>query len=838
MEDPTGKLTIDDINSPKWASKFKRCKDKVPNFGFSKSTFWARVKIKNKTSDQRVWVLSQNYNRQNYVTLYKKVNESWESFSTGDLTPFKTREIQGREFSFKIKPKENTLYFIRIKGSYSKLHLTISSLQSLMQKKTIDNLISGLFFGLVISVALYNLFIFLSTKSLSYLFYILYVVFWGIFLFIKQGLSQRFLAPDSLWISNKGIVFFGAFGLFFLVLFTISFLRLKESTPKLYRGCQCLAFLYFLLITGSFIFAYTLSAKLFMFTTSFLGIPLITFCGIYRVKMDYRPAKYLLFAFSSVFLGGIVAILMTFGLLPTNILTNQAISIGVALELTILSMGLADRFNLIQEENLKLQKNYAKDLESEVDQKTKKIKSLVENLGQGFMVMDKKGIILEGATQITKDFFSIDSVGKNLSRVLKLDEEKTDTFNKWIQNVYRGILPFKDLEMLGPQSFNLDNRHIDLNYRPIYVEGSKRKIDKVICIATDKTQEINLEKQLELDKQQALFIKNCLQNPVEFVDLMDDTYDLLEHYPKIKNNENGGLFRHFHTLKARYGQFGVKDLTYYLNEVETALSKKKLDSLDSKVNHFKRELEEFVKENRLIIEAANKFMIDDGTAVEVSEILKVLGRLKTKHRKNPAPAIGEAFSYFYENSYLKDIKSKFDRYRYLINELAEKQGKGIDHSIGGDEIKVDINKYSSFINSSIHLFRNMVDHGIETEEERIEKTKPQRGRIKVDFNNNGDTFMIQMVDDGGGIDPERIKNKVPEAGLKSEEDLKELKESDIVDLIFLPGFSTKEEVTDVSGQGVGMDAVREEVERLGGSISVTSKIDEGTTFMIQLPVLS
>ena len=76
----------------------------------------------------------------------------------------------------------------------------------------------------------------------------------------------------------------------------------------------------------------------------------------------------------------------------------------------------------------------------------------------------------------------------------------------------------------------------------------------------------------------------------------------------------------------------------------------------------------------------------------VAEHIKVLGRLKTKHRKNPAPAIGEAFSYFYENSYLKDIKSKFDRYRYLINELAEKQGKGIDLGIGGDEVKVDINK--------------------------------------------------------------------------------------------------------------------------------------------------
>ena len=132
----------------------------------------------------------------------------------------------------------------------------------------------------------------------------------------------------------------------------------------------------------------------------------------------------------------------------------------------------------------------------------------------------------------------------------------------------------------------------------------------------------------------------------------------------------------------------------------------------------------------------------------------------------------------------------------------------------------------------------MVDHGIETEDERIEKAKPQRGQIKVDFKNNGDTFIIQMTDDGGGIDPERLKDKIIEKGLKSEEDLQNLKDSDLVDMIFLPGFSTKEEVTDVSGRGVGMDAVREEVERLGGTITVSSKVDEGAKFTIKLPVLS
>tara|TARA_Y100001954_G_scaffold216322_1_gene247423 strand:+ start:811 stop:2829 length:2019 start_codon:yes stop_codon:yes gene_type:complete len=468
-------------------------------------------------------------------------------------------------------------------------------------------------------------------------------------------------------------------------------------------------------------------------------------------------------------------------------------------------------------------------LEKMVEQKTKSLKGLIDNLGQGFFVIDKKGIIQEDATQITKDFFNIDPVGKSLSEVLRLDGEKKDVFEKWIRNIFRGILSFKDLRVLGPQSFESNGRYIDLDYKPIYVEGSKRKIDKVICVATDKTQEVELERKIELDKQKAEFITTCLQNPVEFVDLMDDTLELLEVYPTIKDMDEGELFRKFHTLKARYGRFGAKELTYYINKVETGISKGELDKLDSKVNKFDRKLKEFFKKNRLIIEAANKFMVNNGQAVQVSEMMEKIKKSET---------LDDLELDLYKNYLLSDIKEKFERYKPLIDELAEKQSKVIDTEFSGDEIKVDTNKYSNLINTSIHLFRNMVDHGIETEDERIEKTKPQRGQIKVDFKNNGDTFIIQMTDDGGGIDPEKIKDKVLEKGLKSEEDLQNLKDSDLVDMIFLPGFSTKEKVTDVSGRGVGMDAVREEVERLGGTISVSSKIDEGTKFTIELPVLS
>ena len=173
-----------------------------------------------------------------------------------------------------------------------------------------------------------------------------------------------------------------------------------------------------------------------------------------------------------------------------------------------------------------------------------------------------------------------------------------------------------------------------------------------------------------------------------------------------------------------------------------------------------------------------------------------------------------------------------------MEEIADKSGKAVDMELSGDKVLVEYAKFSNFVNVCIHLFRNMVDHGIEPEDERVLKEKPPRGLIKVEFQNKGDTFFITLKDDGAGIDPKKIKDKVLEKGLKNEKELKNLNDSELLDIIFDPGFSTREDVSDLSGRGVGMDAVRAEVEALGGTIFVLSKIDEGTTFTIELPVLS
>ena len=230
----------------------------------------------------------------------------------------------------------------------------------------------------------------------------------------------------------------------------------------------------------------------------------------------------------------------------------------------------------------------------------------------------------------------------------------------------------------------------------------------------------------------------------------------------------------------------------------------------------------------MVIEASRKFLIDSGNAIPISELMEKTEVLESKE---------EILSYFKENYLLSDLKVKFERYKSMVYEISKNQGKTVEMILSGDPIIVNTFQYSPFINIMIHLFRNMVDHGIEEEEKRKEKLKPIKGVISVIFKEDGKSIFVKLSDDGCGIDPRIIKEKALKKGIKEKKELELLSEKRLVDLIFLPGFSTKEEVTNISGRGVGMDAVREEVERLGGTIQVESVLDKGTTFKIELRIL-
>ncbi len=182
------------------------------------------------------------------------------------------------------------------------------------------------------------------------------------------------------------------------------------------------------------------------------------------------------------------------------------------------------------------------------------------------------------------------------------------------------------------------------------------------------------------------------------------------------------------------------------------------------------------------------------------------------------------------------IAKLFQRAPRIVRDLAREFGKEIKVVLKGEETELDRSIIEELVDPLVHMIRNSCDHGIEPPEERIQAGKPRYGTIWLEAEHQENHIVIRIRDDGRGLNAEKIKRKALEKGLISPEVAAQLGDKEIYNLIFLPGFSTADKVTSVSGRGVGMDVVRTNIEKLKGIIEVDSKPGEGTTFTIKLPL--
>lgn len=156
--------------------------------------------------------------------------------------------------------------------------------------------------------------------------------------------------------------------------------------------------------------------------------------------------------------------------------------------------------------------------------------------------------------------------------------------------------------------------------------------------------------------------------------------------------------------------------------------------------------------------------------------------------------------------------------------------------MSGEETELDRTVVDEIGDPLMHLLRNSADHGLESNDVRIQRGKPEVGSIFLDAYQDGNNVIIEVRDDGNGIDIEKIKEKALERGTVSPEQADMLTDKEILDMLFLPSFSTAKQVTDVSGRGVGLDVVKSKIEALGGDVQVKTKLGEGSTFTIRLPL--
>ncbi len=185
---------------------------------------------------------------------------------------------------------------------------------------------------------------------------------------------------------------------------------------------------------------------------------------------------------------------------------------------------------------------------------------------------------------------------------------------------------------------------------------------------------------------------------------------------------------------------------------------------------------------------------------------------------------------------MQPIGRLFKKYPRLARDLARSLGKDVELVLSGEETEMDKTMIEDLNDPLVHLVRNAVDHGVETVEGRQAAGKPEKSQVELSARHEGDHILITIADDGRGMRPEVIRNKAIEKGIITPEVANTLDENQCLELIFLPGFSTKDEISSVSGRGVGMDVVKTNIQKLNGSININSMSGQGTVFTISLPL--
>ena len=185
---------------------------------------------------------------------------------------------------------------------------------------------------------------------------------------------------------------------------------------------------------------------------------------------------------------------------------------------------------------------------------------------------------------------------------------------------------------------------------------------------------------------------------------------------------------------------------------------------------------------------------------------------------------------------MQPVKKVFSKFPRMVRDLSRELGKDMELLISGEETELDKSVIEEIGDPLVHLIRNSVDHGVEDKETRKLNGKPERGTIKLGAEHEGNYIIISVIDDGKGMDPAIIKRKAVEKGVIDEKTAAGLSDKDALNLIFAPGFSTKDKATEISGRGVGMDVVKTNIQKLNGIIEINSTPGQGSAIILKLPL--
>ena len=363
LEDSTGGLQIVDVVKPEKAAQFKPVNKQSIAFGLTPSFFWIKAKIINRGNNALFLKISNNSLTD--IKVFELVNTNVEKYyHTGNWLPFNKREIKNIDHLISLHALENQVSEIYIRVMHvrgTQFPVYIGTATAFYTIDTERGFVDGIYYGLMLLMVLYNLFIYFSLRDKSYLYYVVYVLLIAMLNASMDGYAFRYFWPahpyinqyEDIWASLSGIA---------AIIFTSSFLNIKQTSPVFHKIFKVILFTYILSI------ALVLTKR---FSIGMIATEVITLIFIFCIftaayiimKNGYKPAKLFLLAWSMLLLSAVVFILKDYGFLLYNALTVNALQIGSAVEVLMLSIALADRINTYRREKAKAQKELIESLQ-------------------------------------------------------------------------------------------------------------------------------------------------------------------------------------------------------------------------------------------------------------------------------------------------------------------------------------------------------------------------------------------------------------------------------------------------------------------------------------------
>ena len=530
---------------------------------------------------------------------------------------------------------------------------------------------------------------------------------------------------------------------------------------------------------------------------------------------------------------------------------------------------------------------YQTELESKVEERTRALKAsqkemedILGSILQGIFTVSRDLRVNSGYSKHTEAVLgTVDLAGRDVLELLQLDEQEDDRAKAVMSMFLRMTMGGDEMQWMLAEGSRVEQvtyrrssakgeetRVLKLEYAPVYENGI---VEKVMILASDLTEIIRLEQEIaqknsENERAMQLAAQIAQMDGDLFNTFISEAYGLLdvcrESAIRLANGDRSdnvvnAIFRAMHTLKGNARIFGLQTIQRIAHEFEdyfvqirdnkVILTDEAIEDVSARLEHVQMGVEEFEAFGRRFHKEEDGASGSVGESVRIADAQLVGLRTAERHLTRVvrdhevSPTVQSACADVHravEALQMKSAREVFEPLRKMVFDLSKELERPVeDLKIGGPKLLFAPQAASKVRDAIVHAIRNALDHGLEPPEDRLASGKPARGQMEIAFDACSEGIVVRLIDDGRGVDPQKVKMSAVGKGLIDAEAADGLSKEDVLALLFEPGFSTAAKVTEVSGRGVGMDAIATSLRELHGRASLESELGRGTTLRLELP---